>query len=280
MPEVEDPVSAGDGDSCNGNITSEAHTAGDPPEDDRSDPDFPPESFCLSKDAEFDWYDQNAFYERKESTKGMTPNYTNANPSTNNPTSSQRFPAHSNIKSKVSIIGLPKTQKHGLDPKNWRNCKMGNGHPHLFPLQTRSVGKSGKSPSRIEPTSPKVSCMGRVRSKKDPDRRENPPHDGPDGGRKSGFLSGIGALFRSGCRERQAISVHTPVARSPVTARDIRERLPPTEAGDRSEDSAPGRSSVDREPPGLGGMMRFSSGRRPDSWGAAVNRDGERGRDS
>ncbi|MCD7452657.1 hypothetical protein HAX54_017717 [Datura stramonium] len=42
--------------------------------------DFPPESFWLSKDAEFDWFDRNAFLDRKQSTKGIGPNTTNLNP--------------------------------------------------------------------------------------------------------------------------------------------------------------------------------------------------------
>ncbi|KAK4801369.1 hypothetical protein SAY86_021856 [Trapa natans] len=273
MPE-EDPIRAGDGDASNEKITS------GPEEDYRTDPDFPPESFLVSKDAELDWYDKNAVYERKESAKGIS----GTNP-TNTPAVSHRLPASSNMKSKkASIIGLPKTQKHGMDPKSLRSSKAGNWH--LFPQKT---GLARDDPSVKEPSSPKVSCMGKVGPKKDPDRRGNESSQRdvvPEKGRKSGFFTGIGALFRSSCREGRAISAHSPVAvqsSAPgrknsvaVTSSDVRKRLPP--AGDRSDDSAPRRrSAVDSEPTGLAGMVRFSSGRRPNSWGiAATNRDEER----
>ncbi|XP_022851322.1 uncharacterized protein LOC111373083 [Olea europaea var. sylvestris] len=123
-------------------------------------PDYPPESFWLSKDAEYDWLDRNAFYECKESTRGNS-NSTNLNPSIipNSNSNSQRVPV--NFKSKVSIIGLPKTQKTSYVDSKRRCCKPTN--IRLFPKRSESVVK--RADSVAEPSSPKVSCMGRVRSK-------------------------------------------------------------------------------------------------------------------
>ncbi|KAL6496321.1 hypothetical protein OROGR_029579 [Orobanche gracilis] len=115
------------------------------------EPDLPPESFWLSNDEEYDWFDRNAVYEWKESTRGNS-NSTDVNPNINN-SNSQR----SSVKSKASIIGLPKIQKNTFVDLKWRTCKVVN--TRLFP-------KREKSPvQETEPGSPKVSCIGRVRSK-------------------------------------------------------------------------------------------------------------------
>ncbi|XP_010038972.2 uncharacterized protein LOC104427601 [Eucalyptus grandis] len=180
MPQV-DLVSACAGGSCDRKIACETIAGAEDPAsaqpaegglDQLSDrpeipPDFPPESFWLSKDAEFDWFDRNAFYERKESTKAST-NSGNLNPSSNSNSNSQRFSL--NRKSKASIIGLPKPQKSCfVDAKN-RKTAAKAANARLFPKRNGSSG--GKlNPSLIEPSSPKVSCMGRVRSKRDRNRR-------------------------------------------------------------------------------------------------------------
>ncbi|KAI3801419.1 hypothetical protein L1987_29524 [Smallanthus sonchifolius] len=59
--------------------------------------DYAPESFWLSKDAEFDWFDRNAFLERKESIKG------NSNSLNLNPISLFRFDCHGGRKSNKSV---------------------------------------------------------------------------------------------------------------------------------------------------------------------------------
>ncbi|KAJ8532707.1 hypothetical protein K7X08_015596 [Anisodus acutangulus] len=122
-------------------------------------PDFPPESFWLSKDAEFDWFDRNAFLDRKQSTKGIGPNTTNLNPGSNS--SSQRF--SSTLKTKASIIGFPNTQKSSYVDSKRRTCKPAN--IRLFPAK-RSESTLKAASSVNEPSSPNVSCMGRVRSKR------------------------------------------------------------------------------------------------------------------
>lgn len=239
-------------------------------------PDFPPESFWLSKESEFDWLDRNAFYERKESQKGNS-NSMNLNPNLNpgSNSNSQRFSM--NLKSKASIIGLPKPQKTNfVDAKNRKNPKAGNAR--LFP---KRYGSSGKSDGpMIEPSSPKVSCMGRVRSKRDRKRRwkknrqrslrsssepvleKVKPVERP----KTGFFASFRAIFRTGCRARSGDTSGAPLqSQRSESPRDTRSRDFSRDIDAPSMELRP-RRSVEVEPPGLGGMHRFASGRRSESW--------------
>ncbi|XP_052176437.1 uncharacterized protein LOC127790792 [Diospyros lotus] len=224
-------------------------------EEEEREPDLPPESFWLSKDAEFDWFDRNAFYERKESTKGNT--NANSNPTSNS--ASQRF--SNNLKSKAAMIGLPKTQKTSyVDTTKRRNCKPPN--IRLFPKRPESVGKSV---SMAEPSSPKVSCMGRVRSKRGrrkssesaacAAKAENQSRTGRRV-RRVGIIGRFVAIFRSDRSSKPVAKTDEPV---PV------ESPPRKSSAVRNLDSP---RSADQEPPGLGGMTRFASGRRSRvSWG-------------
>ncbi|KAJ6698347.1 hypothetical protein OIU79_011792 [Salix purpurea] len=248
-------------------------------------PDFPPESFWLSKDAELDWFSTNAYYDRKDSTKGNS-NSTNLNPNIiPNPSNSQRF---STLHTKASIIGLPKTQKSTfvLDKKNRRNCKPGN--TRLFPKRSGSTGKSD-STAMVEPSSPKVSCMGRVRSKKERSRRLRKQQQEQrslqtigkkegtkrDKKQKTSFFASFKAIFRSKSSNKDmslksandaSYGGSVSEAYTLKKSSDIRDRLP---ASDRD---APPRRSVGMEPVvGLGGMTRFSSGRRSESWSAEIS---------
>ncbi|XP_050230271.1 uncharacterized protein LOC126679316 [Mercurialis annua] len=242
-------------------------------------PDFPPESFWLSKDAELDWFDRNAFIDRKDSTKGNS-HSTNLNQSVNpNSTSnSQRF---SNLKSKASIFGLPKPQNSCfIDAR--RHCKPGN--TRLFPKRSGSAGKSGSSV--IEPTSPKVSCMGRVRSKRDRNRRlkhrqrsgrlndsaATHKRDKPDRKQRNGFLANFRAIFSSTKKNtkepwlkgKDSSLKHKSPKTTTVKISDIRDRLP---AKDRDgSEPVTANSGGGAEPVGLGGMKRFTSGRKSESW--------------
>ncbi|XP_065856584.1 uncharacterized protein [Euphorbia lathyris] len=268
--------------------TQQPQHQGEESEESEIPADFPPESFWLSKDAEFDWFDRNAFIERKDSTKGNS-HSTNLNPNINNQSSSQRF---SNLKSKASILGLPKPQKTCFVEAR-RHCKPGK-NTQLFPKRSGSNSKSDGS--MVEPSSPKVSCMGRVRSKKDRNRRlqnrmqkqkqsgrstiENESKtEKPERKQRGGFLASFRAIFR-------ATSKHAPPSKSgkdassqrgssskrstaTVTTTDFRDRLPV------SERDAPPRKSVESDgfepavgamPIGLGGMNKFASGRKSESW--------------
>ncbi|XP_009336952.2 uncharacterized protein LOC103929471 [Pyrus x bretschneideri] len=284
MPQVdlETLVSACAGGSMDRKIACEtladAATAGHGrPEDDVEEPevppDLPPESFWLSKDAEYDWFDRNAFYERKDSTKGNSnANNLNSNQNSHSNSNSQRFSM--NLKSKAAIIGLPKPQKHNYaDTKNRRHCKVGN--TRLFPKRSGSVGKSDAP--MIEPSSPKVSCMGRVRSKRDRKKRRvrNRHRQSAETSmeksvkpvserRKLGFFASFRAIFRhGGHRDKSTKSPFAddlPPRNSSVKSTRARDR-----AAADDVDSLP-RHSVESEPPGLGGMKRFVSGRRSGSW--------------
>ncbi|RDX57768.1 hypothetical protein CR513_62967, partial [Mucuna pruriens] len=240
----------------------------DPPE---PQPDSPPESFWLSRDEEYEWWDRNAVYERKESTKA---NSTNLNPGSNSNNNSQRFSL--NFKSKAStIIGLPKPQKTSfVDAKNRRNHKPSN--IRLFPKRTGSIGKSESG--LVEPSSPKVSCMGRVRSKRDRNRKlRNSRKSSPDAevkpntnGKKPGFFSSFRAIFRSGRKERKP---DPNVATKSVNNNNNYSKTRDTTTSSVNDASFDESMSISRnsvsetEPPGLGSMMRFASGRRSESWG-------------
>ncbi|KAK9156762.1 hypothetical protein Scep_003336 [Stephania cephalantha] len=239
-------------------------------------PDYAAESFYVAKEDEFDWFDRNAVFERKESTKGNSNGVStynpNSTPSLSSVSNSQRFPT--NYKSKASLIGFPKAQNTSYaDCKQRRHCRASN--PTFFPKRSRSTGKSALP--LTEPTSPKVSCIGRVRSKRQRSRRQrslrqaeppihpppHPPQPTQSVGKSEkhgGFWTSFKAVLRFGRRRK----------------------TPRGGGGDDSAESSPQRMSVksekvhsriavsepDGEPPGLGAMKRFASGRRSEcSWG-------------
>ncbi|XAR69751.1 Calcium/calmodulin-dependent protein kinase [Bertholletia excelsa] len=235
--------------------------AEEPEPEPEPEPDLPPESFWLSRGAEYDWFDRNAFYERKESMKAnSSPTSTNLNPGLNpsSASSSQRFSM--NLKSKAAIIGLPKTQTNFVDTTNRRSSKPAN--IRLFPKKSEPVGKSG---SVKEPTSPKVSCMGRVRSKRGRLRssQQEASATKPDHGRRRARI--YRRLVIPAEKERDGRN--TRATRFGGMTRFA--------SGRRSETWGTGGTAEPAEtagPPGLGGMMRFASGRRSESWGAVDQR--------
>ncbi|KAF5795978.1 putative calcium/calmodulin-dependent protein kinase [Helianthus annuus] len=236
-------------------------------------PDFPPESFWLSKDAEFDWFDRNAFLDRNDSTKGNA-NSTNFNQIINpsySISSSQRYLT----KSKAAIIGLPKPQNTTYVDSKRRHCKPVN--VRLFPSRSYSVGR-GKAPATAtvtvtEPSSPKVTCIGRVRSKRRRSRRKSSvqptepvksasQRSGTSKAHRSGLLSRITALFRSdgnrrrknGRNEKNGKLLTEKVVVS--TENSVTQKICVSVKPVVSEPVTPS------GPPGLGGMIRFASGHR------------------
>ncbi|KAL1549289.1 hypothetical protein AAHA92_17416 [Salvia divinorum] len=208
-------------------------------DDDPSQNEAPAESFWLSKDAEYDWFDRNAFYERKDSTRANSNSTQPAN------ANSQRFSI--SLKSKASIFGLPKTQKTAFVESKRRVCKPPN--IRLFPKRSESSTRKPTA-SVAEPGSPKVSCMGRVRSKRG--RRRSNSLKKPAEKPKTGIYSKVMSLFRSkkaGSRRVMEIlmvdGVEPPRKSVSVKVREV---------------------PVSGEPPGLGGITRFASGRRSGSW--------------
>ncbi|WJX11509.1 hypothetical protein P8452_02117 [Trifolium repens] len=252
------------------------------------DDDSPPESFWLSNDAEYDWWDRNAVYERNESTKGSSIS-TNLNP--NSASNSQRFSKNlKKSKAKATIIGLPKSQKASFaEARCRRNHRPGNNNTKsLFPKRSASIG--GKSDSTVfEPSSPKVSCMGRVRSKRGHNHNHNRrlrfrqrsiSSTTTTGSvvrqkslrnqrkKKTGFIESVCAIFRSHRREKSGQkSDLSPAGDCSLTKKKSRGRKAREGNGStvsRTETSF--EESVYSEPPGLGSLSRFASGRRSESW--------------
>ncbi|VVB02331.1 unnamed protein product [Arabis nemorensis] len=212
--------------------------------------DFPPESYFLSEDAQLEWFNNNAFFDRQDSQRGNS-TILNSNPNSN--PSSQRFL----LKSKASIIGLPKPQKTCFnEAKQHRRSKNNK-------VILKRVGSRIKTDiSLLEPSSPKVSCIGKVRSRRERSRRHrqksvrvDPLKEKANRVKKPGFLASFRAILKigGGCKD---------VSAPPSRTDDIRSRLPKSENVDKS-------SFDGGEPvvPGLGGMNRFASGRRADSFG-------------
>ncbi|KAK4272725.1 hypothetical protein QN277_021240 [Acacia crassicarpa] len=274
MPQVETLVSPRSGDrkiACETLVNGDSHQT-EEPDRPKTNSDSPPESFCLSKDEELDWWDRNAVYQRKDSTKGTTSNSTNLNP--NLKSKSQRV----SLKTKSSIIGLPKPQKPSFgDAKSRRNHKPGN--IRLFPKRSGSTGKSESS--LVEPSSPKVSCIGRVRSRRDRNSRlrsrQRSSESGPakeklmrskSRNRKPGFFESFRAIFRSRRHESKAQKTDLPPEDSPPReSRTTQARNSTASEIDASfAESTPRNSVTGSEPPGLGGMKRFASGRRSGAW--------------
>ncbi|KAL5067686.1 hypothetical protein RYX36_018573 [Vicia faba] len=255
-------------------VATDHKIACEPTEESQPDhhPDSPPpESFLLSNEAEFDWFDRNAVYERNESTKGSSISQ-NLNPSS--ASNSQRFSKNMK-KSKATIIGLPKSQKASFaEVRCRRNHRPGN-NTRLFPKRSASTG--GKSDSIVlEPSSPKVSCIGRVRSKRSCNRRlrtrqrsisstttsvtvVRQKSSRSQRKKKSGFIQSVCSIFRSHRSGKSAQKIDLDLDLPPGDSSSRKKILNRTEASFEE--------SVHSEPPGLGSMNRFVSGRRSESWG-------------
>ncbi|KAK1300803.1 hypothetical protein QJS10_CPB13g01573 [Acorus calamus] len=230
MPSIdlETLVCCGDGKvACETQISASA-----PPPPPPQDSDLPPESFRLSGDAELDWVDRNAVYDRDDSTKGYS------NPKSNK-SISQRFSCSSKPPT-VPLIGLTKVEPSGYLGRSSR--RTGKNRP-VRPVLL--VVRGGAAAAGVlEPSSPKVSCIGKVRS------------SGRGSGRKSGpgFWAGFfGPCFGGGDRAEKEEVIGEP---EPVR---VKERRGPVF-------DEPGLDG----PTGLGGLKRFSSGRRDGSWGGDV----------
>ncbi|KAK9057664.1 hypothetical protein SSX86_022500 [Deinandra increscens subsp. villosa] len=238
----------------------------------------PPESFWLSKDSEFDWFDRSAFLERKESTKGNS-NSKNLNPngtSSYSRSNSQKFSV--NLKSKPAIIGLPKSQRNTHVDSNRRQCKPAN--VRLFPKRSGSSGRT----TVLEPSSPKVSCIGRVRSKRCPNRRKSSKSSKSSTqpekpaiqqektaikSQKTGLISRITSLFRSEGQRRKK-SNKSPAKVNEQTENAYSRKNSVTVKPVNSEPASP------PDPPALGGMNRFASGRRSVTWTDDIDVTGRR----
>ncbi|GAB2300720.1 hypothetical protein Dimus_034757 [Dionaea muscipula] len=235
-------------------------------------PDYAPDSFWLSKDAELDWLDRNAYIERKDSGKGGAAPGTSHSGNLNS--ASQRYAVNLK-KSRASIFGLPKPQKTNYAESNLRRqCRP----RHVWVLPKRADSASGKSGAAMtEPSSPKVSCMGRVRSRGDKSRRTAGNHRRNHAElpalmksksvkkKRTGFWKTVRSIFRS----RGPKLVEEENQKSS-------EEKPAKQGGNTESVKTREFSSAEApvEPPRLGSVQRFSSGRRSDAWAADVEVDG------
>ncbi|WOL11236.1 hypothetical protein Cni_G19998 [Canna indica] len=232
-----------------------------------NDPDLPPESILVRVGSGGDLFWSDVVYERDDSTKGNTNPKAQAQQQHAKPRSnSQRFSG--SLQPKTPIIGIPaKIQHHsgylgrsGRRPTNSR----------IFPKKpSRPDGGGRKSavPDE-EPGSPKVSCIGKVLSERERDRcrsrRQSRPL--PDVGKEerlesAGCWSSLSAVFCCGGGNRLVGSASTETSPSVAPAKKAVERRAMAEP--------------DMDPPALGAMRRFASGRRPTSWGGDGDGDME-----
>ncbi|GMH09914.1 hypothetical protein Nepgr_011755 [Nepenthes gracilis] len=233
-------------------------------------PDYAPDSFRVSKDAELDWIDRNAFIERKDSAKGNSNSHSaNLNPNQNSV--SLRY----SVKSRASIIGLPKPQKTNYADSNFRrSCRPPS--VRLFPKRSETV--SGKSTVSVtEPSSPKVSCMGRVRSTKDRSRRMRKRRNQPEPVMtktrslrkpKVGFWTNFRSMFLS--------RSHKPAEKSKEQPKESPMARKSRSVKKREFSATP--SETPSEAPSLGAVKRFASGRRSDAWAGELDVDGAKSR--
>lgn len=234
----------------------------------------PPDSTRLRIGNDVAWVDVGGVYDRDDSLKE------NTNPKcllkSHNPTApgqhhhhhhhaggggggnSQRFSG--NLKPTAApIIGL--------------SGKLGGGRrshqqhpPAMFPKKAKTGG-GGRNPRAAvpedEPSSPKVSCIGKVLSERERARRcprpppsEKPPR--PPGGCCPGF----GFMMRRSRSRKSAVeSVDWSPPPAPPAAR-LRDNR-----AFQADEAAPAPA------PGLAGVMRFASGRRAADWAAEMEVD-------
>lgn len=152
---------------------------------------------------------------------------------------------------------MPNTQKANHVDNKRRQSKA--PIMRLFPSKRSESIKS--TAAMAEPSSPKVSCIGRVRSKKGRRRKvtvkavvERTRSADEVKKKKKGFYSGLMSLFRSDrrCSNKSSVSINEPVCRKK------------SEAGKKCDDRVS--CGSESEAVSLGGMTRFVSGRRSESW--------------
>ncbi|KAK3139350.1 hypothetical protein QOZ80_5AG0381920 [Eleusine coracana subsp. coracana] len=217
----------------------------------------PPESTQLRIGDEVAWSDINGVYDRDDSLKENTNPKSITKTTQHGPhhaSSSQRFSG--NLKPTAApIIGL--SGKLGQGGGGARR----NHPPAIFPKKAKTGGGGRQAKAAVpEPGSPKVSCFGKVRSDHERSFRRRPAAPAPP--RPAGCCGGFGLLMR---RSRSRNSAVECVDQSPPP-------LPPAASVRRwelkeMEATAP-------PAPVLGGMRRFSSGRRAEDWAAEMEDDG------
>lgn len=165
--------------------------------------DLPPESFWIPKDSEQEWFDENATIQRKTSMKlgffGKSNDHHSK--SFSHRCFSSMLNQHQNPKSS-SLFALPNPHKTSSADGNHRQNKIPS---RLFRSRSEPGRKGATNAS--EPGSPKVSCTGRVRSKK-------------DRGVRTGFWKKLRAIFKIRPRAKSVANVNNePASRLETSGR-------------------------------------------------------------
>uniref|UniRef100_A0ACD5X4P7 Uncharacterized protein n=1 Tax=Avena sativa TaxID=4498 RepID=A0ACD5X4P7_AVESA len=237
----------------------------------------PPDSTRMRIGDDIAWVDVGGVYDRDDSLKENTnpkcllKNHNPAAPGQHHHHhgggggggSSQRFSG--NLKPTAApIIGLSGKLGQGVGGRRTHQHP-----PAMFPKEARTGG-GGRNPRPAvpedEPSSPKVSCIGKVLSERERARRRprQPPSEKtprrPPGG---GCCPGFGFLMRRSRSRKSAVeSVDWSPPPQPQSSRRREAR-----AFETTEEAAPAPA------PGLAGVMRFASGRRPADWAAEMEVD-------
>ncbi|KAL5204559.1 hypothetical protein ABZP36_009430 [Zizania latifolia] len=227
----------------------------------------PPESTRLRIGEDVAWTDVGGVYDRDDSLKENTnpkcllKNHPGHNGNGNG--ASQRFSG--NLKPTAApIIGISGKLGQGGGRKHHP--------PAMFPKKAKTGG-GGRIPKTAvpehEPSSPKVSCIGKVLSDRERARRGRVPRSPPGMRPGSGCCPVFGSLFRRSHSRKNAVECvdQSPPPPPPAAAR-------PTEAKEMEETS----ESPPALAPALGGMRRFASGRRAAEWAAEMEEDGRAAR--
>ncbi|RWW49168.1 hypothetical protein BHE74_00044704 [Ensete ventricosum] len=242
---------------CGGDTKVACETQiGAPPLPLPDDHDLPPESIVVRVGRGRDPFWAEFNYERDDSTKGSTnpkaqAQQQHAKFNSKHRSNSQRLSG--GLQGKPPIIGIPgKIQNHSGHLGRSVRCPA-NGR--IFPKKPPRPGGGGGGGRKSavpdeDPGSPKVSCIGKVLSERERDRcrrqrRLSPSEEEEDKvGRveSSGCWASLSAVICCGDRERQAGSV----------------------TGQTTKADSPAKTAA--EPPGIGAMRRFASGRRTESW--------------
>lgn len=156
--------------------------------------DLPPESFWIPKDSEQDWFDENATIQRKRSMKlGF---FGKSNDHHSKSFTHRTLNHHHQNHKSSSLFALPKSHKTSSADGNLRQNKV----PRRLFRSRSEPGKKGAT-NVSEPGSPKVSCTGRVRSKK-------------DRGVRTGFWKKLRAIFKIRPRAKSVANVNVEPAGS------------------------------------------------------------------
>ncbi|MCL7027707.1 hypothetical protein MKW94_024635 [Papaver nudicaule] len=245
-----------------------------------SSDDYPPNSINLKKEEELDWLSKTGgLFERNHSTKPTTPGRTISH--SRSTSASQSF--FTNLKFSFSKPQPSTFVPSGTAGRRTSKPATSTKSRLFFPKRSRS--KSSSSVPLSEPSSPKVSCIGRVRSTKesfvaksrsfrfrnsirsvDDESKKNSPDSGGDKPQKNKFWSNLRSVFRIGDKKKKNGPSSSGSVDSKKKKKISKSQSDKSVVVESLKHAEPASSS---EPPSLGGLKRFTSGRKSDAWGGS-----------